>query len=74
MMKIYLYPILSTVDSNTASTLINFLTNISVESTARMQEISYVMLKKRLNENSFKKSLDTYLDRLGSIEVHVRER
>ena len=48
MMKIYLYPILSNLDPTIASTLINFIPVIGVEPTVKLQEVSFAMLKKRL--------------------------
>lgn len=74
MMKIYLYPVLSNLDPSTASTLINFIPVIGVEPTAKLQEVGFAMLKKRLEEDSLSSNLMTYVERVGSIEQHVRER
>lgn len=74
MLKIYLYPLLSCLPSQIASTFINLLADMHFTVNEGMYENSCRRILVRLEENSFEACIHTYLDRLLSIDQHIRER
>lgn len=72
MLKIYLYPLLSSLGSQIASTFINFLATISFDITEDMYDISVKRIFHRIHEGTFSTCVTTYLDRLLSIDQHIK--
>ena len=68
MLKIYLFPILSSLPSQTASTLINLLAFMAFDTTEGMRTVSAKRLVYRIQEGTLSSNLQTYLDRLLSID------
>jgi hypothetical protein len=68
MLKIYLFPILSSLPSQTASTLINLLAFMAFDITEDMRRVSAKRLAYRIQESTLSSNLHTYFDRLLSID------
>jgi tetratricopeptide (TPR) repeat protein len=74
MLKIYLYPLLSSLNCHKAELLINLLSTLTVDNSEENHKASCELIRERIQEDSLGPNLDGYLGRLISIEQHLTER
>jgi hypothetical protein len=57
-----------------ASTYIDIISMLPVEEREDSYEISYELIKRRIDEESFSSNLVAYLEKIVDIETHLKER
>jgi hypothetical protein len=72
MLKIYLYPVLASLKPETASTYMEIISRLNIETTEKTDELSYQSLRQRLHEDSLAPNFQAYMNKLADIDKHLK--
>lgn len=73
MLKIYLYPVLASLQPDTASKYIDIISCLNIETTDKIDELSYQSLRQRLEEDSLAPNFQAYMNKLAEIDKHLKD-
>lgn len=72
MLKIYYFPVLSTLSPKNASNYLDFISMLPVEVNSKNYSLAYERLRNRITEDSVASHIGNYFDKLPSIESYIR--